>query len=85
MIIHNDSFRQEFFLFKRKTSIIIDMTKRPNVKVIYVEVPAQEYYVFKKYALLNDISLQKFIRSAATYWIKESEKGKLRQSKEGPL
>jgi len=50
------------------------MTKRPNVKAIYIEVPIHEYQIFKTYALRNDISLQKFIRSAAVYWIKESEK-----------
>lgn len=52
------------------------MTKRPNVKVIYVEVPIHEYQIFKTFALTNDISMQKLIRSAAMYWIKEAKNKK---------
>lgn len=52
------------------------MTKRPNVRVIYIEVPIREYQLFKTFALQHNITLQKFIRSAAVYWIKETEKNK---------
>jgi len=48
--------------------------KRPNTKVVYVEVPIHEYQMFKNFCLINDISLQKLIRSAAIYWIKEARK-----------
>jgi hypothetical protein len=50
------------------------MTKRKNVKAMFIEVPIREYQIFKTFALQQDVSLQKFIRSAAIFWIKEAQK-----------
>ena len=53
--------------------MVFRMTKRSNVKAVYIEVPVHEYQIFKTFALMNDISMQKLIRSATMYWIKESK------------
>ena len=53
------------------------MTKRQNVKVIYVEVPIYEYQIFKTFILKNDITMQKLIRSSVMYWIKESKNNRV--------
>ena len=50
------------------------MSKRKNVKAIFIEVPENEYIAYKMQMAKDGISLQKLIRIATAHWIRKSEK-----------
>jgi predicted DNA binding CopG/RHH family protein len=48
--------------------------EKPKIKPIYIHVPEKEYKVFKIFALNNGLSLQRLIRSAVHFYIREAQK-----------
>jgi len=48
------------------------------IKDIHIQVPEREYRTFKIFAFSNGITLQRFLRSAAHYYMKEVEKEKFK-------